>query len=243
MHPEIFKKTDSLQPVAVAVTRVPSSPDQPRPNSPPRSRYHGTTLSSFTSLTLHPHPLVAFSVRLPSRMADYLRPPPKPTQLPSALQQLAASLPEPPLPPFPLPRPAQDLLASVQRLTSPQPVTPGPRLTVSLLSKSNETIAHTMSTPQADQAAAFALPHTWDTADPPALLDSIGKLRCEVVTSIPLRDVCGGCEADDDGSAGTHPGSELFICRVLAVENGEAGGGKPMLYWRQKYIGVEEEGS
>lgn len=99
-----------------------------------------------------------------------------------------------------------------------------------------------MSKPQTDQAAVFALPQTWDTADPPALLDSIGRLRCEVVTSITLRDVCGGCEADVDELAGTHPGSELFICRVLEVEHGEADGGKPMLYWRQKYIGVEEEG-
>lgn len=100
-----------------------------------------------------------------------------------------------------------------------------------------------MSTPQADQAAAFQLEQTWDGADPPALLGSIGRLRCEVVTSIPLRDVCGGCEADAtaDDLAGSHPGSELFICRVLAVENGESEGGKPMLYWRHKYIGVEEE--
>lgn len=178
-------------------------------------------------------------------MADYLRPAPKPPQLPSALQQLASSLPEPPkmpLPPFPLPRPAQDLLASIQRLTSPQPATPGPRLTVSLLSKANENIAEIMSKPQSDQAEVFRKLHLWDTEDPPALVGSIGRLRCEVVTSIPLRDVCGGCEADgDDQSLGTHPGSELFICRVLEVENGETEGGDPMLYWRQKYIGVRED--
>lgn len=176
-------------------------------------------------------------------MADYLRPPPKPSQLPPALQQLASNLmpnsPKLPLSPFPLPRPAQDLLASIQRLTSPQPIAPGPQLTVSLLSKTNEEIAQMMSKPQSDQARVFAMDQTWDGADPPALIGSIGRLRCEVVTSIPLRDVCGGCEADD-ADLGGHPGSELFICRVMEVENGEDEGGEPMLYWRHKYIGVKD---
>jgi len=217
------------------VTRVPEA-------SGSKSRYHGTTLSSFTSLTLHPHPLVAFSVRLPSRMADYLRPPPKPAQIPAALQQLASTLPNPSkLPiPIPLPQPALDLLASISRLTSPQPSSPGPELTVSLLAKSNEPIARALSTAQADQSSTFATPETWDGTDPPALVGSIGKLRCEVVTSIPLRDVCGGCELDNVGAEGSHPGSELFICRVLSVEDGQQGVGKPMLYWRHKYVGLEE---
>jgi len=34
-----------------------------------KSLYHGATLSSFTSVAMHPHPLVAFSLRTPSRMA------------------------------------------------------------------------------------------------------------------------------------------------------------------------------
>ncbi|WVQ75478.1 hypothetical protein IAR50_005103 [Cryptococcus sp. DSM 104548] len=57
------------QPVAVAVASVP-------PGSPLAgvAAYHGATLTSFTSLTLHPRPLVAFSLRLPSRIADCLRP-------------------------------------------------------------------------------------------------------------------------------------------------------------------------
>jgi hypothetical protein len=60
-----------------------------------------------------------------------------------------------------------------------------------------------------------------------------------VVTSIPLRDVSGGGNADD-GNLGTHHGSELYICRVLEVEIGEHEGGEPMLYWRRKYIGVKD---
>ncbi|WWC64090.1 uncharacterized protein I303_106697 [Kwoniella dejecticola CBS 10117] len=57
------------QPVAIAVTSVPLES-----NLHGKSKYHGATLTSFTSLTLYPHPLVAFSLRLPSRMADCLRP-------------------------------------------------------------------------------------------------------------------------------------------------------------------------
>ncbi|KAJ7574301.1 flavin reductase like domain-containing protein [Mycena floridula] len=35
--------------------------------------YHGATLSSFTSIALEPEPLIAFSLRLPSRMAVSLK--------------------------------------------------------------------------------------------------------------------------------------------------------------------------
>ncbi|OCF35521.1 hypothetical protein I316_02573 [Kwoniella heveanensis BCC8398] len=60
---------DEKRTAAIAVTSVP-------PSSPlaGKATYHGATLTSFTSLTLYPHPLVAFSLRLPSRMADCLRP-------------------------------------------------------------------------------------------------------------------------------------------------------------------------
>ena len=35
--------------------------------------FHGATLSSFTSIAMDPHPLVAFSLRIPSRMATQLQ--------------------------------------------------------------------------------------------------------------------------------------------------------------------------
>ncbi|GBE86349.1 hypothetical protein SCP_0902280 [Sparassis crispa] len=37
------------------------------------SRFHGATLSSFSSIALDPYPLVAFSLRIPSRMAMSLK--------------------------------------------------------------------------------------------------------------------------------------------------------------------------
>lgn len=45
--------------------------------SPSTSRsdsWHGTTLSSFTSIAMYPYPLISFSLRTPARMADLLRP-------------------------------------------------------------------------------------------------------------------------------------------------------------------------
>ncbi|TFY64656.1 hypothetical protein EVJ58_g2475 [Rhodofomes roseus] len=49
-----------------------ASSSAPKTTSSPHSRFHGATLSSFTSIALDPHPLVAFSLRIPSRMATSL---------------------------------------------------------------------------------------------------------------------------------------------------------------------------
>ncbi|KZT59836.1 hypothetical protein CALCODRAFT_515759 [Calocera cornea HHB12733] len=61
----LFRRT--AQPVAVLTTLLPPSPSDP---GPPKPTYHGATLSSFTSISLAPLPLVAFSLRLPSRAAQ-----------------------------------------------------------------------------------------------------------------------------------------------------------------------------
>jgi len=58
----LFRRT--AQPVAVLTTRL------SRTSSNPSPAYHGATLSSFTSISLAPLPLVAFSLRLPSRAAE-----------------------------------------------------------------------------------------------------------------------------------------------------------------------------
>ncbi|KAI0630776.1 flavin reductase like domain-containing protein [Trametes polyzona] len=60
---------ETAQPVAVVTSFMdPSSPETAaHPN-----RYHGATLSSFSSISMDPHPLVAFSLRIPSRMATAL---------------------------------------------------------------------------------------------------------------------------------------------------------------------------
>jgi len=58
----LFRRT--AQPVAVLTTRLSPTTSDPKPT------YHGATLSSFTSISLAPLPLVAFSLRLPSRAAQ-----------------------------------------------------------------------------------------------------------------------------------------------------------------------------
>ncbi|KAK7472523.1 hypothetical protein VKT23_000638 [Stygiomarasmius scandens] len=52
---------ECAQPVTVLTSFLPSS-----------THFHGATLSSFTSVAMDPYPLVAFSLRIPSRMAASL---------------------------------------------------------------------------------------------------------------------------------------------------------------------------
>jgi len=58
---------ETAQPVAVVTSLMPNARDA---SSPP---FHGATLSSFSSIAMDPHPLVAFSLRIPSRMATSLK--------------------------------------------------------------------------------------------------------------------------------------------------------------------------
>ncbi|OXM78088.1 hypothetical protein C364_04023 [Cryptococcus neoformans Bt63] len=264
------------QPVAVAVASVP-------PTSPlaPLAKYHGATLTSFTSLTLHPRPLVAFSLRLPSRMADCLRPwrtggsieepkarqtvepqttgqvsntlrlPPK-SELPWPLSTLP--MPEDPPPwaqslvsriPNPLAPPASPTTSSCTPKdppeSSPATLIPPTPLTISLLSPSNEAIADALSQPRTDHSSIFALPNTWEgnptastdeTPHPPALLGCVGSLQCQVIGSVMLKDLCLPGEVQEG------EGSEMFICRVVAVKMGDMD--EPLLHWRRRYAGVKE---
>ena len=97
---------ETAQPVAVVTSLMPipkehastqptsSSAQSSSPRSPPptgsvtttTSPFHGATLSSFTSISMAPHHLVAFSLRVPSRMAASL------ADLSSATQQFSSSV-------------------------------------------------------------------------------------------------------------------------------------------------------
>ncbi|KAI9509681.1 flavin reductase like domain-containing protein [Russula earlei] len=80
---------ETAQPVAVVTSFMPRPNPQAAPSpttsysaqsssssssssTPSRSPFHGATLSSFTPISMAPHHLVAFSLRLPSRMATTL---------------------------------------------------------------------------------------------------------------------------------------------------------------------------
>ncbi|RXK37885.1 hypothetical protein M231_04884 [Tremella mesenterica] len=290
-----------LLPVSIAVCRIPTHDHQ--------VEYRGVTLSSFTSLALYPQPLVSFALRLPSRMADCLRPSLLPhtsiSQVqsaspdqhhsrtsrfiqpeiasPSSLQpsdSKSASL-------FPL-----DTLQSVfQSLSSPSSQTPesslsstlssrlpsvaanvtsnpsstptttshSTELSISLLSSQYQSLAESLSRPSTDQKEIFDNPQ-WDKSDIPVLRDSLGWLKCEVVTSIPLGSLIttptSTSSKQDIGmvlptsydstitSSNEHSttdrkkeGSELFICKVLSVH---LGGGQPLVHLNRRYTTVSD---
>lgn len=57
----------TAQPVAVVTSILPQT------SKDSEAVYHGATLSSFTSISMDPYPLVAFALRIPSRMATSLK--------------------------------------------------------------------------------------------------------------------------------------------------------------------------
>ncbi len=64
---------ETAQPVAVVTSLMPGHHTHDSENDTNHLRYHGATLSSFSSIAMDPHPLVAFSLRIPSRMATSLK--------------------------------------------------------------------------------------------------------------------------------------------------------------------------
>ncbi|KAF8621867.1 hypothetical protein AX15_007427 [Amanita polypyramis BW_CC] len=60
----------TAQPVAVVTSFMPANQNQ---SSSSGALYHGATLSSLTSISMDPYPLVAFALRIPSRMATSLK--------------------------------------------------------------------------------------------------------------------------------------------------------------------------
>lgn len=61
----------NVQNVAIVTTRMEEEAHEHGGSTPPR--YHGATISSFSSVAMYPYPTVAFSLRLPSRLAVALR--------------------------------------------------------------------------------------------------------------------------------------------------------------------------
>ncbi|KAJ7777157.1 flavin reductase like domain-containing protein [Mycena metata] len=61
---------ETAQPVAVVTSFM--SPDASLRTDEDTPKYHGATLSSFTSIAMDPVPLVSFALRIPSRMASSL---------------------------------------------------------------------------------------------------------------------------------------------------------------------------
>lgn len=61
----------NVQSVAVVTTLMEEEAHEHGGSTPPH--YHGATISSFSSVAMHPYPTIAFSLLLPSRLAHALR--------------------------------------------------------------------------------------------------------------------------------------------------------------------------
>ena len=83
---------ETAQPVAVVTSLMPSPDCASSSSTSTRPfKFHGATLSSFTSISMSPHHLVAFSLRVPSRMATSLARLPSTASSHMVINLLAAS--------------------------------------------------------------------------------------------------------------------------------------------------------
>ncbi|KAE8186532.1 hypothetical protein A4X06_0g7815 [Tilletia controversa] len=222
---------DVAQPVAIITTHLPSS-----------SLVHGATVSSFTTISMNP-PLVAFSLRTPSRLAHALQrqQPDSAKDQPHFLINLlshtqadtAAAFAKPGLVPLRFDPARSSLRSSSSSASSPSPPTVLDNLPVWL----------SRTTP--DQI--------------PALKGCMSALACRLEfkldLSSPPSPLVGNDEmAEDEAIVGEGTASsQLFVARVCAVEQEReqeegskstpssdsiSGSGDPLVYHRHKFCTI-----
>lgn len=169
------------------------------------SKYHGATLSSFTSIAMDPYPLVAFALRIPSRMA-------------TALSSLAS-----PIPPSSSTSPSLPQTNPTSDLSS--------HMVINLLSASQASTAVTFSRPDLYPTPFLAgsqpeeLKYTLNEDGLPVLHGVVGALSCKVVGGpIPLHDLdyfsAGpGAKVKQPVLNNGDVASELFIARIVRVQD------------------------
>ncbi|KAL5492316.1 hypothetical protein ACEPAI_3763 [Sanghuangporus weigelae] len=193
---------ETAQPVAVVTSFYPfdgasdeGEETRSRDERPHHKRFHGATLSSFTSIALNPDPLVAFSLRIPSRMATSLKE-----------------------------RMTQDRASQART----------PNLVINLLSSKQADTAHHFARADLFPEPFRIIPHTLSAEGLPILAGALGALSCELISCMPLHNLC-----DENADVSRGVISELFISRVARVENVEALASKndvlPLVYYRRKY--------
>lgn len=230
----------------------------------PRTLVHGATLSSFSSVSLDP-PRVAFSLRVPSRLADAL--------LHDALATMSSRSPT----------------GSPSGPGARTP--PGPHFVVNLLSSQQADIARTYAHPglapydlarhspapnkaapstNADQAPPVVMDddslHPLDTnaiapspharsyrgsVGVPYLVDAVGALACRITRVVDL--TVSSSDQQDLGSddafrtriraAARTPGTILFIAEVCGVDRAPPQRGEdrtPLLYCDRSFVTVDD---
>ncbi|KZT70820.1 hypothetical protein DAEQUDRAFT_167569 [Daedalea quercina L-15889] len=226
---------DTAQPVAVVTSLMPASPSSPTPSTSsasPHARFHGATLSSFTSIALDPHPLVAFSLRIPSRMAASLS------------SAHASPSPSPSLSPSP---------STFAHATSHLPA----QLVVNILSAAQPAVAARFARPDLHPDPFAHTPYALSAEGLPVLAGALGALSCRLVAaSWPLHDLASLRARDRDAEGnprsrweGDGVASELFIAQVTRVEevprlegseadDAEGQRTSPLLYYQRAYATV-----
>ena len=230
------------QPVAIVTTRLHQHQGGPlKDQIDDLHEFHGATISSFSSIAMHPYPLVAFSLQLPSRLA-------------SALHAHTPS----------------DANTNTRRtsvLSSPHP--PSPHFIINLLSTHQKDMAHRFSRPDLYPLPLAGVAENGmklTEEGQPMLLESVGCISCAVVHSLRLdgplvvgeeqllgdrqeqrksdrgegreeREM-GNWKESRDTPAST---SELFIARVIRLETlhshktGVEESKMPLVYFRKRY--------
>lgn len=226
---------DSAQPVAIITSFLrEGNSDLPSKTSNGTRLVHGATLSSFTTVSLDPSPLVAFSFKLPSRMAQSLVEHHQSQREPQAhfiinvladnQGHLAGAFARPGLKPYEWDVGQKARMASNQEQDDIHPLA---KEDTSTLKES----AHARS----------------GSHGVPLLDDSIGCLACSLEGWVDLGRLGRQEERigmhNEKTEEGDAVGSRLFIARVHAVEgrkeHDKASTKKPLVYWKQKFTSVQ----
>lgn len=191
--------------------------------------YHGATLSSFSSISFHPFPIISFALQLPSRSADALQ---------SHFTQPHAQTPSLPTPPG-----SVDAHLVINILSASQSRT-------ALRFSRPDLHPHPFSDPQ----TLF----TTTPEGNPILLDTLGALSCTLLSSLPLgaaadpHELARAMEVhalpkrdSEELGPGGASASMLYLARVVRVEDTRGGEGRaertekewpmPLVYHRRQY--------
>ncbi|TEB33026.1 hypothetical protein FA13DRAFT_1610875, partial [Coprinellus micaceus] len=202
------------QPVAVVTSskKAQALSSTPSPETTQHHLFHGATLSSFSSISMDPHPLVAFALRVPSRMATTLT-----ALAPTPFSR--SSLP-----------PRQPSSGGTDRDPT--------HLVLNILSSNQHAFACSFSRPDLHPHPFESAPYTLSVDGLPILDRALGALSCKVVARVKLSEL-GGTEDPLSGiwshNDGRGVASELFIAQVVRVEDVPNQRAIPLLYRRQGY--------
>lgn len=184
---------------------------------------HGATISSFVSIALHPTPLVAFALRLPSRLATFL----------NSQQQASSS-------------------SSTSSTSSDHRHAPTFKIHLLSEEQEDVARAFARQAPLPSKAMPSSSSPQIHEPFPPELFSklnatSLGSLECSLAGDLPLVEPLfkqnNNSVSNADQVNASNIGqatSQLFIARVVNVNEGDTSR-HPLLYYHQKYCVLDME--